>query len=334
MAPHLGRVAQHVDARDRRPPGVGQGQRGQDPHRGRLAGAVGPEQPEDRAGRDARSRRRPAPGSRRSAWSSPSAWIIRSSAMDFLTCRSVDLLSAHSTPLLTGRQVESEPRIDDPDRARRRPRNDHGPRTTRTTRRRPGVPDDPDLAIAVAPTDTRERILDVALDLFTEQGFDGTSLRQIAEQLGVTKAALYYHFESKDDILMALHLRLHEFGKGGPDAAWGRSRSPWSSGASCSTGRRPDAGPAQDLPHARAEPGRPREAAPQGPRGRARGHPEPVPPGAGRPPGAAAGPGARWRPRSASSSRACSSRATRSPTSTNEELGDMLRDVIRDVLQG
>ena len=61
--------------------------------------------------------------------------------------------------------------------------------------------------------DTRQRILDVALDLFTEQGFDGTSLRQIAERLGVTKAALYYHFESKDDILMALHLRLHELGK-------------------------------------------------------------------------------------------------------------------------
>ncbi len=69
-------------------------------------------------------------------------------------------------------------------------------------------------AVAAGPTlDTRQRILDVALDLFTEQGFDGTSLRQIAEQLGVTKAALYYHFESKDDILMALHLRLHEFGK-------------------------------------------------------------------------------------------------------------------------
>ena len=60
---------------------------------------------------------------------------------------------------------------------------------------------------------TRDRILDVALELFTEQGFDATSLRQIAERLGVTKAALYYHFESKDDILMALHLRLHEFGR-------------------------------------------------------------------------------------------------------------------------
>jgi AcrR family transcriptional regulator len=63
------------------------------------------------------------------------------------------------------------------------------------------------------PTGTRQRILDVALDLFIEQGFDGTSLRQIAERLGITKAALYYHFESKDDILMALHLRLHEFGR-------------------------------------------------------------------------------------------------------------------------
>jgi AcrR family transcriptional regulator len=63
------------------------------------------------------------------------------------------------------------------------------------------------------PNDTRQRILDVALDLFTEQGYDGTSLRQIAEQLGVTKAALYYHFESKEDILMALHMRLHDFGK-------------------------------------------------------------------------------------------------------------------------
>ena len=70
-----------------------------------------------------------------------------------------------------------------------------------------------EVAAADPIPDTRQRILDVALDLFTEQGFDGTSLRQIAEQLGVTKAALYYHFESKDDILMALHMRLHEFGK-------------------------------------------------------------------------------------------------------------------------
>jgi AcrR family transcriptional regulator len=59
---------------------------------------------------------------------------------------------------------------------------------------------------------TRERILDVALDLFVEQGYEGTSLREIAEVMGFTKAALYYHFASKDDLLLALHMRLHEFG--------------------------------------------------------------------------------------------------------------------------
>jgi AcrR family transcriptional regulator len=61
---------------------------------------------------------------------------------------------------------------------------------------------------------TRERILDIALELFTEQGYDKTSLRQIAERLGFSKAAIYYHFASKEDIFMALHMRLHEFGLG------------------------------------------------------------------------------------------------------------------------
>jgi AcrR family transcriptional regulator len=61
--------------------------------------------------------------------------------------------------------------------------------------------------------DTRERILDVALDLFIEQGYDKTSLRQIAEPLGFTQAAIYYHFAAKEDILIALHLRLHELGR-------------------------------------------------------------------------------------------------------------------------
>jgi AcrR family transcriptional regulator len=62
----------------------------------------------------------------------------------------------------------------------------------------------------VSESGTRERILDVALDLFVDQGYETTSLRQIAERLGVTKAALYYHFPSKGDILIALHLRMHE----------------------------------------------------------------------------------------------------------------------------
>ncbi|HEX4834143.1 MAG TPA: helix-turn-helix domain-containing protein [Trebonia sp.] len=49
--------------------------------------------------------------------------------------------------------------------------------------------------------DTRARIQRVALELFAEQGYEGTSLREIAERLSVTKAALYYHFKSKEDIV-------------------------------------------------------------------------------------------------------------------------------------
>jgi AcrR family transcriptional regulator len=47
---------------------------------------------------------------------------------------------------------------------------------------------------------TRERIQQTAIALFSEHGYERTSLREIAEQLGVTKAALYYHFKTKEDI--------------------------------------------------------------------------------------------------------------------------------------
>ena len=52
--------------------------------------------------------------------------------------------------------------------------------------------------------DTRARIQRVALELFAEQGYDKTSLREIADRLDVTKAALYYHFRSKEDIVRSL----------------------------------------------------------------------------------------------------------------------------------
>ena len=51
---------------------------------------------------------------------------------------------------------------------------------------------------------TRQRIQDVALELFSEQGYEKTSLREIAEKLEVTKAALYYHFKTKEDIVISL----------------------------------------------------------------------------------------------------------------------------------
>ena len=53
---------------------------------------------------------------------------------------------------------------------------------------------------ATPRTDTRSRVQKVALELFAEQGYEKTSLREIAERLGVTKAALYY-FKSKEDIV-------------------------------------------------------------------------------------------------------------------------------------
>jgi AcrR family transcriptional regulator len=51
---------------------------------------------------------------------------------------------------------------------------------------------------------TRQRILDAALDLFATRGFAATSTRELSERLGFTKAALYYHFHSKDALLQAL----------------------------------------------------------------------------------------------------------------------------------
>ncbi len=52
--------------------------------------------------------------------------------------------------------------------------------------------------------DTRSRLRELALQMFAEQGYEKTSLREIAERLGVTKAALYYYFKSKEDIVRSL----------------------------------------------------------------------------------------------------------------------------------
>ena len=48
---------------------------------------------------------------------------------------------------------------------------------------------------------TKERILDIALELFAQNGYLGTSMSDIAKQLGFTKAALYKHYASKQEIL-------------------------------------------------------------------------------------------------------------------------------------
>lgn len=52
--------------------------------------------------------------------------------------------------------------------------------------------------------DRRADIRRVALELFTVQGYESTSMREIAERLDITKAALYYHFDSKEAIVRSL----------------------------------------------------------------------------------------------------------------------------------
>jgi AcrR family transcriptional regulator len=72
--------------------------------------------------------------------------------------------------------------------------------------------------------DTRARIQQVALELFAEQGYERTSLREIAERLAVTKAALYYHFKSKEDIVRSF--TEDYFGRIDALIGWGREQPP------------------------------------------------------------------------------------------------------------
>lgn len=51
---------------------------------------------------------------------------------------------------------------------------------------------------------TRQSILATARRLFDEQGYDATSLRQIADAVGMTKAAVYYHYPAKEHLLLEI----------------------------------------------------------------------------------------------------------------------------------
>ena len=51
---------------------------------------------------------------------------------------------------------------------------------------------------------SRAAILEAAQQLFMRDGFHGISMRQIAEAVGVTKAALYYHFQDKEELFVAI----------------------------------------------------------------------------------------------------------------------------------
>ena len=82
----------------------------------------------------------------------------------------------------------------------------------------------PALSHSARRGDTRGRIQHVALELFAEHGYERTSLREIAERLGVTKAALYYHFKSKEDIVRSF--TEDYFDRLDALIAWGRDQPP------------------------------------------------------------------------------------------------------------
>ena len=58
--------------------------------------------------------------------------------------------------------------------------------------------------------DTKERILETALELFSQSGYLGTSMSDIAGELGITKGALYKHYTSKQEILDSIVERMNK----------------------------------------------------------------------------------------------------------------------------
>lgn len=56
----------------------------------------------------------------------------------------------------------------------------------------------------MARGDTRQRIQQVARELFVAQGVQATSMQDIAGELGITKPALYYHFASREDLVRSI----------------------------------------------------------------------------------------------------------------------------------
>ena len=63
---------------------------------------------------------------------------------------------------------------------------------------------------AESPIGTRDAILTAALALFSRKGFEGTSMRDIAGEVGITQGAIYKHFKSKDDVLDAICARMEQ----------------------------------------------------------------------------------------------------------------------------
>ena len=65
-------------------------------------------------------------------------------------------------------------------------------------------------------TQTKDKIFDTALDLFSKKGYDSVSFRTIASEVGIKESSIYNHYSSKKDILMSILNYFEEYFKGNP----------------------------------------------------------------------------------------------------------------------
>ena len=65
-------------------------------------------------------------------------------------------------------------------------------------------------------TQTKDKIFDTALDLFSKKGYDSVSVRTIASEVGMKESSIYNHYSSKKDILMSILNYFEEYFKGNP----------------------------------------------------------------------------------------------------------------------
>lgn len=65
-------------------------------------------------------------------------------------------------------------------------------------------------------TQTKDKIFDMALDLFSKTGYDSVSVRTIASEVGIKESSIYNHYSSKKDILMSILNYFEEYFKGNP----------------------------------------------------------------------------------------------------------------------
>jgi TetR/AcrR family transcriptional regulator, cholesterol catabolism regulator len=60
------------------------------------------------------------------------------------------------------------------------------------------------------PKETASKMIDVAIDLFSRKGFKGTSIRDIAAEMGMTSSCIYHYFGTKEGILRAIERQTYE----------------------------------------------------------------------------------------------------------------------------